>query len=57
MPRGLWDEIMRGAGRIPRHCRYCGKRFYVKQEAIKRDLEIRGEEEKGRSGEFTETGF
>jgi hypothetical protein len=57
MPRGLWDDIMRAASRIPRHCRRCGKRFHVKLEAIKRDLEIRNEEEKGRSGEFSETGF
>jgi hypothetical protein len=28
-PRHLWDEIMRGFGRVPKQCRYCGKRFYV----------------------------
>jgi len=57
MPRGIWDDIMSGAGRLPRHCRYCGKRFYAKREAIKRDIEIREEDEKKRTGEFTETGF
>jgi len=57
MPRGLWDEIMRGAGRIPRHCRYCGKRFHATLEAIKRDLELRQEDEKDRPNSFTETGF
>jgi hypothetical protein len=30
MPRGLKDEFMRARGRIPRHCRSCGKRFYVR---------------------------
>jgi hypothetical protein len=30
MPRGLKDEFMRVRGRIPRHCRSCGKRFYVR---------------------------
>jgi hypothetical protein len=29
MPRGWKDAIMLGFGRIPRHCRSCGKRFYV----------------------------
>ncbi len=54
---GLWDEIMSGAGRVPRHCRSCGKRFHVKLEAIERDLSIKREESKGRSGNVTETGF
>jgi hypothetical protein len=30
-PRGILDDIMSGMGRIPRHCRSCGKRFYVDQ--------------------------
>jgi len=30
MPRGLKDEFMRARGRVPRHCRSCGKRFYVR---------------------------
>jgi hypothetical protein len=29
MPRGWRDAIMSMAGRIPRHCRFCAKRFYV----------------------------
>ena len=57
MPRGIWDEIMRGAGRIPRHCRFCGRRFHAKIEAIQRDTAMRNEEVKARSGDFTETGF
>jgi hypothetical protein len=28
-PRGFWDDIMFGMGRIPRHCRSCEKRFYI----------------------------
>jgi DNA-directed RNA polymerase subunit RPC12/RpoP len=57
MPRGIWDDIMRGAGRIPRHCRYCGRRFHAKIEAIQRDTALRDEEVKARSSDFTETGF
>ena len=30
MPRGIKDDIMYGMGRVPRHCRKCGKRFYIK---------------------------
>ena len=30
MPRGIKDDIMQGLGKVPRHCRGCGKRFYVK---------------------------
>jgi hypothetical protein len=29
MPRGLKDAVMRWFGKIPRHCRFCEKRFYV----------------------------
>jgi hypothetical protein len=29
LPRHFWDEVMRGFGRTPKQCRYCGKRFYV----------------------------
>jgi hypothetical protein len=57
MPRGIWDEIMRGAGRIPRHCRFCGRRFHAKIEAIQRDNALRDEEVKARSGDYTVTGF
>jgi len=29
MPRGFYDALMRRFHRIPRHCRACGRRFYV----------------------------
>jgi hypothetical protein len=29
MPRGFVDDIMFGMGRLPRHCRSCGKRFHA----------------------------
>jgi hypothetical protein len=29
-PRGIADMFMEGLGKVPRHCRSCGKRFYVK---------------------------
>jgi len=29
MPRGVSDLFMEGLGKVPRHCRSCGKRFYV----------------------------
>jgi hypothetical protein len=57
LPRGLWDAIMRGSGRLPRHCRSCGKRFHAKLEAIERDLAMREEGGKSGSGGFIETGF
>jgi hypothetical protein len=28
-PRGLRDRMMLWFKRVPRHCRFCGKRFYV----------------------------
>jgi hypothetical protein len=30
MPRGWRDAIMSAFGRIPRHCRFCERRFYVR---------------------------
>lgn len=27
--RGLVDAVMAQLGRVPRHCRFCGKRFYA----------------------------
>jgi hypothetical protein len=57
MPRGLWDDIMRGASRLPRHCRYCGKRFHAKMQAIQQDLALREEQDKTGSGGFIETGY
>jgi len=32
LPRGITDMFMEGLGKIPRHCRSCGKRFYVGRE-------------------------
>src|ERR1035438_8721750 len=29
LPRGWRDALMRSLSRIPRHCRACGRRFYV----------------------------
>jgi len=29
MPRGVLDMFMEGLGKVPRHCRFCEKRFYV----------------------------
>jgi hypothetical protein len=29
LPRGIGDAVMRRVGRIPRHCRSCGRRFYA----------------------------
>ncbi|MBZ5582530.1 MAG: hypothetical protein LAQ30_10075 [Acidobacteriia bacterium] len=29
LPRGWLDSFMVAWGRIPRHCRACGRRFYV----------------------------
>ena len=31
LPRGWRDAVMRAAGKIPRHCRFCENRFYVTQ--------------------------
>jgi hypothetical protein len=33
LPRGPMDRFMRLFHRIPRHCRMCGNRFYVRQDA------------------------
>jgi len=30
MPRGWLDALMHQLGRIPRHCRFCEKRFYIR---------------------------
>ena len=34
MQRGMVDALMRWRGRIPRHCRSCGKRFYVREAEL-----------------------
>ncbi len=54
---GLFDYIMRRTGRIPRHCRKCGKRVYTKLEVVRQYLALREQDEKTRSGVFTDTGF
>jgi hypothetical protein len=30
LPRGWRDAVMGTFGRIPRHCRFCAKRFYIR---------------------------
>jgi hypothetical protein len=57
MPRGIWDAILRGAGRIPRHCRFCGRRFHAKIADVQSDTALREEIEKARSRDFSKTGF
>jgi hypothetical protein len=32
LPRGFVDALMKKFGRIPKHCRFCEKRFYVKEQ-------------------------
>jgi hypothetical protein len=34
LPRGWKDAIMRWFGKVPRHCRFCEKRFYVLVETV-----------------------
>jgi len=34
LPRGWRDGMMRFFGRVPRHCRFCEKRFYVGPEQV-----------------------
>jgi hypothetical protein len=34
-PRGILDAIMKSWHRVPRHCRACGRRFYVRESGIK----------------------
>lgn len=34
MSRGIKDDIMFGKGRVPRHCRGCGKRFYTRDPSL-----------------------
>jgi len=29
LPRGWRDAVMSSLGKIPRHCRFCAKRFYA----------------------------
>jgi hypothetical protein len=34
LPRGILDGAMRRLNRVPRHCRACGRRFYVKKRML-----------------------
>jgi hypothetical protein len=34
LPRSLLDKAMRRLNRVPRHCRACGKRFYVSKSRL-----------------------
>ena len=43
MPRGIWDALMSGWGRVPRHCRACERRFHPKIEDVERDAALRAE--------------
>jgi hypothetical protein len=58
MPRGIWDALMNSLGRIPRHCRACGRRFHPKIEDVRRDIAMRLEAEKDSpTGDLGGTGF
>jgi hypothetical protein len=50
LPRGIWDAVMSGMGRVPRHCRFCGRRFHPKLEEVERDAAIRAQTEKAAGG-------
>ena len=39
MPRGLRDAFMASLGRGPRHCRACGRRFYVAERKTAEEAE------------------
>jgi len=36
---GIVDELMQRWGRVPRQCRFCGKRFYVRESDLAEDPE------------------
>ena len=40
LPRGLLDLLMEQFERIPRHCRACGKRFYVRENDLAKIREL-----------------
>jgi hypothetical protein len=46
MPRGIWDAILSSLGRVPRHCRFCARRFHPRIEDVERDSALRLEAEK-----------
>jgi hypothetical protein len=43
---------MSGMGRVPRHCRFCGKRFHPKPEKIERDAALRAREDQPGAATF-----
>jgi hypothetical protein len=47
LPRGLWDALLSALKRVPRHCRFCGRRFHPKIEDVERDSALRAEAEPG----------
>ena len=30
LPNGIIDDLMQAWGRVPKHCRCCGRRFYAR---------------------------
>lgn len=34
LPRGIMDALMLHFRRVPRHCRFCEKRFYVHEDDL-----------------------
>jgi hypothetical protein len=38
-PRGVLDALMQSIGRVPRHCRFCEKRFYVRRSDLAQKIE------------------
>ena len=34
LPRGIRDWLMRRMKKVPRHCRFCEKRFYVAEAVL-----------------------
>jgi len=43
LPRGIKDMFMEGLGKVPRHCRFCEKRFYVSAARVGVELSAAGE--------------
>jgi DNA-directed RNA polymerase subunit RPC12/RpoP len=39
LPRGFKDAFMYQFSRIPRHCRSCGRRFYVRDLSRREDVD------------------
>ena len=56
-PRGFWDLLLSRFGRVPRHCRFCARRFHPKIEEVRRDAALRADEKETRATDFGGTGF